>query len=365
MDIRNLTNEELIKVFEECDYSLSKIDVKYGLYKTESLRLFRRRKINYKEIKSNNINLQKEKYEKNPKLCKHCGKPIPWEKRLTNEYCSSSCAASENNKGVVRNPIGGFKKQERTESKRCTVCGELGCSNEFCKTHDTQQLNSLADHVGFDKTKIGTKEVFNEFTRVRHLIYDLYWNKGYSRIDLGKEFNYTNNLMPSKVLKNTLGIPTRSLSEAVRNSIELNKKMVPSSTRFETNQHISWNGDSVFLRSSYEKSFAERLDLEKITYRVEELRIEYYDSQQDKIRIAIPDFYLPEANEIIEIKSDFTLDIQEMRDKFDAYRKQGYIPRLILENEEIDLENLENLINKKRLDKIKYKNINQFRNKNK
>ena len=41
-------------------------------------------------------------YEQNPKLCKHCGKPLPWEKRR-NLYCNASCAASENNKGVVRN----------------------------------------------------------------------------------------------------------------------------------------------------------------------------------------------------------------------------------------------------------------------
>lgn len=55
-------------------------------------------------IKNNFINtehftqkLTKELYQKNPKLCKYCGKPIPWDKR-ENNFCNSSCAASFNNK---------------------------------------------------------------------------------------------------------------------------------------------------------------------------------------------------------------------------------------------------------------------------
>lgn len=40
-------------------------------------------------------------YEQNPKFCKHCGKPLPWEKRR-NVYCSSSCSAMVNNKNVNR-----------------------------------------------------------------------------------------------------------------------------------------------------------------------------------------------------------------------------------------------------------------------
>ena len=55
-------------------------------------------------IKNHNVNtdnfekkLSREEYEQNPKLCKHCGKPISWENRL-GEFCSRSCVASETNK---------------------------------------------------------------------------------------------------------------------------------------------------------------------------------------------------------------------------------------------------------------------------
>lgn len=361
-NIKNLSNEELIELFKNNNCSLSSIDNNLGLYKNYSLRLFRKRGIDYLKIKEEETNRIKEEYEKSPNLCKHCKKPLLWEKR-NQMYCSSSCAASENNKGVVRNPNGYYESiKQEPKGKICSICGEENCSNDFCKKHSLNQIRSMVDHLGFNKSTIGTKKVFQEYSRIRNLVYNLYWVEGYSRLDLGKRFNYSNNLMPSKILKNSLEIPTRTLSEAVQNSIQLNKYDPPNSTKFLSQTYTTWTGDVVFLRSSYEKIFAEKLDSSKILYRVEYLRVEYYDSQKDRIRVAVPDFYLPDTNEIIEIKSDFTLDIQEMRDKFSAYRNLGYFPKLVLENEEIDLENLENLIDEARLNKIKTKNINNFRN---
>lgn len=43
-----------------------------------------------------------EEYTKNPKLCKHCGKALPWEKKYNN-FCSQSCSCSYNNEH--RNPM--------------------------------------------------------------------------------------------------------------------------------------------------------------------------------------------------------------------------------------------------------------------
>jgi len=42
-----------------------------------------------------------QKYLEKPTKCQHCGKEFPYKKRK-NKYCNSSCAASENNKGVRR-----------------------------------------------------------------------------------------------------------------------------------------------------------------------------------------------------------------------------------------------------------------------
>ena len=69
---------------------------------------------------------------------------------------------------------------------------------------------------------------------------------------------------------------------------------------------------------------------------MENFRIEYFDSNQNKFRVAIPDFYLPRTNTIIEIKSTRTYDKQNMIDKSNQYKKLGYKFKLILDHKEYD-----------------------------
>lgn len=72
-------------------------------------------------------------------------------------------------------------------------------------------------------------------------------------------------------------------------------------------------------------------------FEVENLRIKYFDSQKQDFRCAIPDFYLPKTNEIVEIKLNWTLNKQNMKDKFNAYVEQGYKPKLILNKQEVKI----------------------------
>jgi len=77
-------------------------------------------------------------------------------------------------------------------------------------------------------------------------------------------------------------------------------------------------------RSTYETDLCEELDVGRIDYIVEPFTLDYYDSVLKKWRFAVPDFYLPENNTIIEVKSVFTYDRQNMIDKAEAYIKEGY-----------------------------------------
>ena len=79
--------------------------------------------------------------------------------------------------------------------------------------------------------------------------------------------------------------------------------------------------------------FAKKLDSERIPYKVEFLKIHYWDSVEKKERIAIPDFFLPETNEIVEVKSSYTYKKQEMKDEFETYSRLGYKPKLLLGNQ--------------------------------
>jgi len=390
---RSIAKEEIIKA------------IKTSKNKTEVLRILRcsANDKNYFKLKdfceTNNIStshftkkMTKEDYYKNPKYCKNCGKIIPYE-RKDNIFCDSSCACSYNNllnnkkyvtrkeNTKVKHLLTNYDEKEIISSNRhnklidekysdlrlvhinsgcCPICGTYHCTNEFCKEHNFQQLIGLVN-IGLNPKKIGTLEIFNEFERIRNILYDKYWTKNLSALDLMKEYDIKSESAVYNILDH-LNIKRRDLSESAKLAI-LNGKsnILVSGNIFGKNihseHHISWDGKTVFLRSSYEIDFANELDSNKIKYEVESIRIKYFDSTIKQERVAVPDFYLPETNEIVEIKSDFTLDIQEMLDKFDVYKKLGYNVKLILEHEEIDLYNIENLISKERLKRIKTKNI--------
>lgn len=94
------------------------------------------------------------KYNKNPKLCIGCSKPLQYDNRK-NKFCSRSCAASYNNQGVNRwrNKQGQFTKNENEvvehkEYKKekhlfCESCGEEILKDKY---HNRKYCSSLCQH---------------------------------------------------------------------------------------------------------------------------------------------------------------------------------------------------------------------------
>ena len=67
--------------------------------------------------------------------------------------------------------------------------------------------------------------------------------------------------------------------------------------------------------------------------------------ERKKIRIAIPDLYIKDNNEIIEIKSKWTLNEINMNDKIKSYKKLGYIVKLMIgEGNKNYFKNIEEII---------------------
>ena len=229
--------------------------------------------------------------------------------------------------------------------KYCPICGRKRnnnglCDNDFCKQHNIQHFRSLIKYFGFDKSKLGTIEVENEFNRVRNILYDLYWNKSLSSSELANRFNYksTPTNITQKFFKKYLNIPVKSCKYAVmENYIEGRETISEYKNQYKQQWHITWNGKEVFLRSSYELDYAKELDKQQIDYNVEFKHIKYWDSQKQEYRCAIPDFYIPNTNTIVEIKSDYTLDEQNMKDKKKAYLELGYNFKLICEHKEKEI----------------------------
>ena len=115
MDIKSLTNNQLIQLFKEKGCNLTQIEKDFNLGKNAAGRLYNKRGINYKLVKEEWLKQQRTDYESNPKLCKQCGKPIPYEKK-DNVFCSQSCSAIYTN--TER------ESKTRKHNRFCINCGK-------------------------------------------------------------------------------------------------------------------------------------------------------------------------------------------------------------------------------------------------
>jgi len=153
---------------------------------------------------------------------------------------------------------------------------------------------------------------------------------------LRDEYNIQTNTLHFFFKKN--GVDLKSLTESQIESIELGRNNPNySSPRYKHGWYTTWDNRKVYLRSSYEFKYAELLDSYRIKYFVENKRIRYYDTIEKRERISIVDFYLPETNTLSEVKSSYTLDLQNMKDRVKAYKKEGYNFKLILDNKEKEI----------------------------
>lgn len=305
-----------------------------------------------------------EDYGANPKLCPCCNNPIPFEKRK-NKFCSQSCAATYTNKLRDKKTI---DKQRKTlqntiikklkdqnipyeikngkistkKIKYCKSCGSpIGeCLHpEICAKYKSFKMLSK---FGFDMTKVGTTDVYEEYDRTRELIQEEYKNFIDDKT-LREKYNYTSGTANFHKILKMLSIKTRTLKEAQKKLFLLGKNTLPTPSKkfkYKNGWHTTWDNKKVFLRSSFEFDYAKLLDDNQINYEVENLRIQYFDSQRNEYRCAIPDFYIVNENKIVEIKSKYTLNILNMKDKFKKYKELGYNTSLILDHKEVNLNEL-------------------------
>lgn len=247
--------------------------------------------------------------------CIDCGKEIEVDKRASAKLCKCN------------------KCKEKI--KYCKICGQKKClRKDVCKK--TNIFPSLIKYFGFDGCKIGTVEVYEEFDRIVNLLKEDYFDNFLSSLQMAEKYHHNHVGNFNKIL-DSLGIQKRTLSKALLNAIVKGNLKVSSNTKYKHGWHKTWNGKKFFYRSSYELDYAKYLDKLKIDYEMEKLRLLYWDSEKQIQRVAIPDFYLTETNEIVEIKSKYTYDEQNMKDKAKSYKEHGYNFKLILEHKEIKI----------------------------
>ena len=280
------------------------------------------------------------------KQCIYCGKDVLVGKHVLNVYCEEC----ENHFNEERRKNRNLKLKEKYI--KCPFCGQYHKSNEKCSNDLCNQFHSInclqkLIPFGFDYSTIGTLDYIKEFNKAVNIILGEYYDNKLSAHSIFIKYNCQEYFKCEGTLryfiKQKLKQKTRSLSEAQHNAIETGvSKIEIDPYHFKTEHHISWENKIFLLRSSYEIDFANILDEKKIVYEVESIRIRYFDTQERHERIAIPDFYLPETNTIVEIKSTWTLDPINMIDKVKAYKENGYNFKMILEHKEVDIYSLIN-----------------------
>ena len=299
-------------------------------------------------------------------ICEKCGKEHDGSFG-SGRFCSRKCSNIRTHTNVSKEKISKKLKEKVNPNrilangkiivrdnifyKKCPICGReylfvhgnnSRCENQFCieHKHNIQQFKSLIKYFKFDKSKLGTNEVEDEFNRIKDILYDMYWNKHMSSSEICKIFNYPSAAnLTNKLFKNILFIPVKTCKECIKENYLYGRLNISENLHTFANQqwYTTWNNKEVYLRSSHELEYAKKLDEKQIDYEVENLRIKYWDSQKEEFRCAIPDFYIPSENLIVEIKSKYTLDKQNMIDKKKAYIDQGYKFKLICDHIEIEI----------------------------
>lgn len=280
------------------------------------------------------------------KSCLNCGKLVTKcaseAQKYPNFFCCKSCAASYNNKRRLPRSVESRAKtslakrtQKLKRSKICKVCGQSTCLRpDVCCQHILTQKSPNLQKLGFDITSLGTPRVYEEWDKLYEKLYNLYITQKLSTPIIKHKFNLA-SVKTIWSLLHALHIPIRDYSQGTSNAILCGRaKLINHQNKYKHGWHTAWNNKHVYYRSSYELDYCSQLDEQQIDYDMEYLRIEYWDSVKQKQRIAIPDFYLPSTNTIVEIKSLYTYDKQNMIDKSDQYKKLGYQFKLILEGVE-------------------------------
>jgi len=241
------------------------------------------------------------------------------KRSLINEKVSKTFEEKQLKKQIKKKYCVSCKKEIKTgKRKYCKECHKYIQNKEFFKKLGVYQENLLKTNQ--DALNLLKKE---------------YFIKRKSLGDLTNKYNVQPSSIHFFFKKN--GIILKTVSQGVKDSILNGKLSRGGNNQYKCGWHTTWNNKKVYLRSSYELDYAKMLDSYRILYGVEAKRIEYFDTIKNKNRIAIPDFYLLDLNMLIEIKSSYTLDLQNMKDKFKEYEKLGYKTKLILDKKEVDL----------------------------
>lgn len=276
--------------------------------------------------------------------CIDCGKTIYIDKRASSKICRcKECKEKYNELIFLKSYQEKYKtKSIKTKNSNCNIFDNIQCNECYFKQHNickskcsiSYKLQTLQKYCNLNISS-NYFDTLKNYIEIKNKFQDLF-NNGLSSVDICKF--YFNSPKHGNTIFNILEVKGRNLKESVKNAFIQGKfNHTEIFNQFKCCWHTTWNNKNFFLRSSYELDYAKDLDQQKIDYEVEYFHIKYWDSQRQEYRCSIPDFYIPKNNLIVEIKSNWTLDKQNMKDKMKAYKELGYNFKLICDHKEMIL----------------------------
>lgn len=134
MELNQLSNEELIQEYKKCNYVLSNVSKQYNKPSNALLRLFKKRNINYNEIKKDYLLQQKQLEENKILYCENCGRVIDGSYgsgRFCNRYCATAYGNSH------RAPRSKESRQKTSDSIRNSIKFQISVERSlktyYCK----------------------------------------------------------------------------------------------------------------------------------------------------------------------------------------------------------------------------------------
>jgi hypothetical protein len=251
-------------------------------------------------------------------------------------FCSRPCANGRAHSKTTKDKIGDalrgrYRGGQLTTARTSDITGDLICKNSNRSFWDSPCKGRFVKKLaGWFNITLGIKsQTEQDLNRLREQIRHLYEDLNLSSIEIKEYLNIPlpNGHMPAFLKQ--LGIDRRTLSSAINNAILTGRSTPNSNYLYKTGWHTDSFGGSHYYRSSYELQLYKVLDAKRRKYETEKLRIKYYDTQNGRYRIVVPDIVIGRL--IIEVKSNFTFDFQNMEDKFTEYRSLGYRPVLVLD----------------------------------
>lgn len=275
-------------------------------------------------------------------ICKQCSKEFKQtSKTYVKRYCSRSCS---NTGRVCKKTTQSIEtrrlKAKEYATRRRRVCKFCGCSVlrravcVGCKPY-SRQINTLR-YFGFNISTIKTAGFVSEVLRIHHYMTEEYMT-GKSLNQICNEHAYPQVYALSVFYRRHLKVAIRGSRDAALLSIKRNGRPQPvnPASKYLHGWHTTYTGRKAYYRSSYELDYFKQLDAQQIDYQSEPFSVKYFDSQHDIERTAIPDVFIPSTNTIVEIKSTWTYNKQQMKDRFLAFRAAGYNTKLILNKQEV------------------------------